>query len=1088
MRGIQSTLEGDARLTVLFYHQNDARVESGVNEILLRSANGEVSEFLLNETSQEDLKSSWVRSGEISHVELGGEISYISGIYDLKRVDMVAICSGMLSEAEQQQLADQVSKKTSEIQVGAAGASITVEDHRIYFPQYGDFGNPTNFLAQGANSRLVVLPVDKAKDNAIVNQIYFEDADLFASHVSMEILSITGLWKAQVGNALQDVSQLPTGSNDQAIQVARSFVRTATTSLHELGPIADSFFSGNLPVPVSKMPAPNPFFLVNHAAEKIHHRNFRLRSQRSPDFGKKIQGMELMKRIISRMWKDFRSIPRILRFGLTSRLKKDIDHVAQEMVGKNSWLQVVQKDEGKQSFTINDDEIESAVNSINALVSKPENAVVWGDEWNLVLQSTLGIIDGSKEARSIRESAGDERWVAVELAAVTPQYSSDIQVVANQLGVIDPTGEDESETAEPLDSEPNLIKLITDRFTNEAEAARQRFKDLMGKIQRLKVPEEQDNPIASKVIRTLFASSFFIFLISLFVFSPLHDLFHNSFGQIVRLRLFFLITGPVLLPIVALFAPREPQKRQVFHVVGFVSIVTLTALGIAFADLTATAKSKWVGALIVLVVIVFVVVKVVQIFLRGRREKTAENNIAVRICAIVIPIYLLIVIVFTINNEYYHPRSISLDKITSGQMSDELINRTRDIYNQTNAQGIEIADTNLSDPADILRSLDKASNLTPDLESELTKVYKEVTGDYFSENQVWFYLSFIFALALFLASGAYVSRERQREENAFNDWEAQFRWLTEEAKSSARDLRLIESYQVQWLGTALVLARLFRYPHGVPTDKGMLGEIETSPPSNSQKLQVISLIPTETGIEAFRQNANLKINEPGWLTTQYHSMVREFQKNRINQTQGMDQVTAVLPETDPYPVNLKDALAGNASGQRWPFCYNVYSGRYDKALREAAVSKLTQALLETYLDHPNSYETSTGAATKDDLSKAFSDLIAAEQQIWVPAVFGTEVAVNFQGSQMFTSNVWWPQDLLAQPESELNEWNSIHTANTSSSATSIFTQVIRVDISSPIVLSSLMSGRFPESDVNVADFDAAKASDDPNPDSFPDVG
>ena len=48
------------------------------------------------------------------------------------------------------------------------------------------------------------------------------------------------------------------------------------------------------------------------------------------------------------------------------------------------------------------DEIESTVNSINALVGKPENAVVWGDEWNHVLQSTLGIIDGSKEAKSIR--------------------------------------------------------------------------------------------------------------------------------------------------------------------------------------------------------------------------------------------------------------------------------------------------------------------------------------------------------------------------------------------------------------------------------------------------------------------------------------------------------------------------------------------------------------------------------------------------------------------------------------------------------------------------------------------------------------
>ena len=266
------------------------------------------------------------------------------------------------------------------------------------------------------------------------------------------------------------------------------------------------------------------------------------------------------------------------------------------------------------------------------LLRSPKNPVVWGDEWNLVLQNTLGVIDGSEEARAIRESAGDERWVAVELDALTPQYSSDIQVVAHSLGVINPSTEgrevleqvedqsvpepvedqtEESELSEessdqtnyrlraPVESEPNLIKLVTGRFTNETETAKQRFKELMERIQKLKIPEGNENEIASKVIRTLFASSFFIFLISLFVFSPLHDFFHNDVGQIWRLRLFFLITGPVLLPIMALFAPRDPQKRQIFHVVGFVSIVMLTALGIAFADLLASAKSKWFSAIIV---------------------------------------------------------------------------------------------------------------------------------------------------------------------------------------------------------------------------------------------------------------------------------------------------------------------------------------------------------------------------------------------------------------------------------------------------------------------------------------------------------
>jgi len=1125
---LQETLEGEIALTILFYHKGDSSIARGIDEIQIRSSNGEISDFLINVISGQAVESFWLQNGEMVPADLGKEVSRISGIHELKRVDIVSVCSGMLSDLEQGQLSDLLGSEVRELQKLAAGASIVVEDHRVYFPEYGNFGDPKSFLVGDANSRLVVLPLDKARDRAVNQEISFQDLELFASHVSMEILSVAGLWKAQEGTALERISQLPVGNDDQSIQIVRSFARTATTSLSELDHVTDSFFSGNLPVPVSKIPAPNPYYLVNYAAEKIHHRNFRLRAQRSPDFGKKIEGMELMKRIIGRMWKDFRSIPRILRHGLSSRLKKDIDHVAQEMVGKNSWLQVIQKDENSQNFTIDDDEIETAVNSINSLIEKPENAVVWGDEWSLVLQNTLGVIDGSEEARAIRESAGDERWVAVELDALTPQYSSDIQVVANSLGVTNPSIEGQSEVLEqvegqsevsepvedqsegsepveesvdqtnyrlraPVESEPNLIKLITGRFTNETETAKQRFKELMERIQKLKIPEGNENEIASKVIRTLFASSFFIFLISLFVFSPLHDLFHNDVGQIVRLRLFFLITGPVLLPIMALFAPRDPQKRQVFHVVGFVSIVMLTALGVAFADLLASAKSKWVGAIIVLAVIVFVVIKVIQLFLRGRSENVADNNIAVRICSIVIPIYLLIVIVFTVNNNYYHPRVLPFDKLLNGEIAlDEGDWETaKNIANDLTSAGYdtasaaEIGDTQSA--ANLIDAARKIQNLPQSIEEKVTEAYFKYTGDYFSENQQWFYISFIFALALFLASGAYVSRERQREENAFNDWEAQFRWLTEEAKLTARDLQLIQNYQNQWVGTGLVLARLIRHPHGIPVDGGYLGEINASTPSQAQKLQVISLVPTEIGIDAFRQNANSKISEPGWLTTQYRSMVREFQSGQTNQNSGLSDVTALLPENDPYPVSLDNALDGNASGQRWPFCYQVYSGRFDEKLRETAISKLTEALLQTYLEHPNSYVTSSGVENNDDLSKAFSDVLATEQQLWVPAVFGTDVAVNFQGSQNFSTNVWWPKDLLSQPELDATDWNSLHNAKTSSSATSIFTQVIRVDLSESLVLSSLMPDPTIQQ-INETGITSSHDNSNVDDSSFPDIG
>ena len=1090
MSDLPTTLEGGVSLTLLFYHKDDSAISQGINELQLRSSNGEVSDFLINIVSEEEVECYWLEKGQMVLADLGKEVSRISGIYELKRVDIVGACSGSLPAEKQRQISNHLGSEVRELQKLAAGASILVEDHRVYFPEYADFGDPKAFLTGDANSRLVVLPLDKAKDRAINQEINFDDQELFASHASMEILSITGLWKAQEGSALEKVSQLPVGNDDQPVQIARSFARTATTSLSELDDVTDSFFGSHLPVPVSKMPAPNPYYLVNHAADKIHHRNFRLRDQRSPEFGQKVQGMELMKKIIGRMWKDFRSIPKILRHGLTSRLERDIDHVAQEMVGKNSWLQVIQKNTDSKGFNISDDEIEDTINSINSLIERPENAAVWGDEWNHVLQHTLGVIDGSEEARSIRESAGDERWVAVDLQALAPQYSSDIQVVAGHLGLSPntkegETEEGEAEAEEPVQAETNLIKLITERFVGETETAKRRFKDLMERIQSLKVPEEETSPIASKVIRTLFVSSFFIFLISLFVFSPLHSLFHNSVGQTWRLRLFFLITGPVLLPIVALFAPRDPQKRQVFHVVSFVSIVTLTALGIAFADLTKTSKSKWIGAIVVLVVIVFVVIKVIQLFLKARREKTSENNIAMRICTIVIPIYLLVVIVFTINNEYYHPRSIPFDKLLSGQIdfSDDDIETGRELLGELADIGIVIPDT--GNPAEIVDTARKIQNLPQNLESKATELYFKYTGDYFSENQVWFYLSLIFALSLFLASGAYVSRERQREENAFNDWEVQYRWLTEEAKLTARDLQLVQNYQIQWLGTGLVLARLVRHPHGLPAEGGFLGEINPSTPSKAQKLQVISLAPTETGMDAFRQNASSRISEPGWLTTQYRSMVREFQKSHVNQSGTASDVSALLPENDPYPVSLDIALAGNSSGQRWPFCYQVYSGRFDAMLREVAISRLTEALLQTYLEHPNSYVTSSGVENNDDLSKAFSDVLATEQQLWVPAVFGSDVAVKFQGSQSFSTNVWWPKDLLSQPEFPASDWGSLHTAKTSSSTTSIFTQVIRVDISESLVLSTLMSDSATQNNTN-----SGLPYSDPNTGDaeYPDIG
>ena len=159
MSNLQETLEGEIALTILFYHKGDSSIARGIDEIQVRSSNGEISDFLINSISGQAVESFWLQNGEMITADLGKEVSRISGIHELKRIDIVSACSGMLSDLEQSQLSDLLGSEVRELQKLAAGASIVVEDHRVYFPEYGNFGDPKSFLVGDANSRLVVLPL-----------------------------------------------------------------------------------------------------------------------------------------------------------------------------------------------------------------------------------------------------------------------------------------------------------------------------------------------------------------------------------------------------------------------------------------------------------------------------------------------------------------------------------------------------------------------------------------------------------------------------------------------------------------------------------------------------------------------------------------------------------------------------------------------------------------------------------------------------------------------------------------------------------------------------------------------------------------
>ena len=982
MTRTQSTSEGGKSLVVLFYHQSDVEINAGIAEIIQRSGNGEVSNILITEV-RGDVEGSYIlENGTLREINLNNEISTLSGIFELSRIDIVANCSGRLNKQCQEQLSTAVAKAVLALQLLAAGASINVRDHRIYFPEYGNFGDASGILTGQANSRLVVLPLDKAKDTAVSQEVSYKERALFASHVSTEILSICGLWLTQQGNALEGIMQLPSGDGDQPIQLIRSYVRTASSSLHALGTVVDSFFVGNLPVPQGKLPAPNPYFLAQTAAERVHHRNFRLRPESDLQIEKELSGPELLKLIFKRMIKDLLQIHKIFKHGLQSRVKADIDIVAQDMIGKNAWLQVI-TNEDKASKSLTQDEIDETINSINQLVDKPENAFVYGEEWTKSLELCLGIVDGAEEAEELRQVAGNPKWVAIEIDSLVPDFNLDLTRMAENLGVVNTQETSEVEAADNR-SQPNLLQMITQRFEDETKRARARFSRLVTKLQELKEPDEEEQQLSAGVIKTLFVTSFFIIAFSLLVFSPLHQLFPEGVGAVLRLRLFIIISFPVLLAIAFLFGPRETQQRQIYRTLTFVILTTGTILALRFPSQVNIGSFKWLGAVVVFALAVLVLARFFNIFTSEGSDEMPSSGLALTTCKYVLPIYIFITSVFALNNDHYRHANFDND---SGS---------------------------------------------------------------------FLILTLVAGFALLLSSGFYVSLTRQRQENTFNTWKRQYLWFADEAKEAAYELRLVENYRTQWLGTALVLARLLHYPHGLPVEQDILGDPRISHPSEAQKLQIIGLTPSAAGIQAFTENANRKISEPGWLLNQYKTMVHEFERNQIGLTNNDPSVTTMNPEADPYPVPLSLALSGEASGRRWPFCYRVYEGRYDKLLRDSAIQNLTKSLLETYLDQPNSYETSRGSDSGDDLSKAFSELLTNSQQFWVPAIFGADTAVKFHGQQKLATRIWWPADLLKKPMENENEWCEINTATTSSTMTSIFAQVIRVDVSETTSLSSFL--------------------------------
>jgi hypothetical protein len=307
----------------------------------------------------------------------------------------------------------------------------------------------------------------------------------------------------------------------------------------------------------------------------------------------------------------------------------------------------------------------------------------------------------------------------------------------------------------------------------------------------------------------------------------------------------------------------------------------------------------------------------------------------------------------------------------------------------------------------------------------------------------------IVSSVVFVASAALVTISRIQDETRLNAWTVEFRWLIDEIREQSKFRQIEEGLYVHWLGTAAVLSRLIQQPYGA--SQHSVGSIVTQPEGAEaiRKFRSVPLELTESGHIEFMKRAGPKLSPPGWLSSQYRRISRAFLRNEAVSYGLADGGTEMRPEHCAHPVRLEEAMNNTAGGRRWPFAQRVFTGTLDSTLRESAESDLAQALLETYLEVPQSWRTESRDQNLGDVF--FEVLPPSGGRPFFPAGILQATPALLDALPKMSSFLVWPDQI------ELSDSSS--APNSSSHARSVGNTVLflaaRLDMSDPIQSSKL---------------------------------
>jgi hypothetical protein len=276
-------------------------------------------------------------------------------------------------------------------------------------------------------------------------------------------------------------------------------------------------------------------------------------------------------------------------------------------------------------------------------------------------------------------------------------------------------------------------------------------------------------------------------------------------------------------------------------------------------------------------------------------------------------------------------------------------------------------------------------------------------------------------------------------------------WCRQELEVSIEAERRLAAAQTQWSATGAVLSRLLTHPLGVMGSEGNELIESLSSDESILKYDVARLVLNEQGAAGLVARLRRHFVEPGWLSRQYEKMVRKFQEQAAFRSGNrLEDLIDRRPEMDPAVNTVERAKSGLASGDRWDFARSVFNGDYDKELGQVPEQLDLEEVYQSVLDNPGSYEL-VGSQLEGASAREFLEQVLPAPRVDLPTGLTKRVFTGSDDSRRMTSELWWPHDILGEPNVNSDEVvvNQSSSLLSSFFAGAVVLVGIRIDFSEP---------------------------------------